>query len=110
MASSKTPETLRDDAAHGPRSVYVLRLFVAGMTARSTRAVANIRALCDEHLAGAYELEVINLYERPVLAGDEQIIAAPTCVKRFPLPERRVIGDMSNSARVLVGLDLVQRT
>ena len=110
MASSKTPETRRDDAAQGPRSVYVLRLFVAGMTARSTRAVANIRALCDQHLAGAYELEVINLYERPVLAGDEQIIAAPTCVKRFPPPARRVIGDMSDSARVLAGLDLVKRT
>src|SRR5512132_2925234 len=104
MASSKTPETRPGVAAQGPRSVYVLRLFVAGMTARSTRAVDNIRALCVEHLAGTYELEVINLYERPALAGDEQIIAAPPCVKRFPLPERRVIGDMSDSARVLVGL------
>jgi circadian clock protein KaiB len=110
MASSKTPEARQDDAARGPRSVYVLRLFVAGMTARSTRAVANIRALCDKHLAGAYALEVINLYERPVLAGDEQIIAVPTCVKRLPLPERRIIGDMSNSARVLAGLDLVKST
>ncbi len=110
MASSKAPETPRDDAAQGPRTAYALRLFVAGMTARSTRAVANIRALCDKHLAGAYELEVINLYERPVLAGSEQIIAAPTCVKRFPPPVRRVIGDMSNSARVLAGLDLVKRT
>jgi len=110
MTSSKTPETRRDDAAQGPRNVCVLRLFVAGMTARSTRAVANIRALCDKHLAGAYELEVINLYERPVLAGSEQIIAAPTCVKRLPPPERRVIGDMSNTERVLAGLDLVERT
>jgi len=109
MASSKTPETRRDDAAQGPRNVYVLRLFVAGMTARSTRAVANIRALCEKHLAGAYELEVVNLYEQPVLASGEQIVAAPTCVKRFPLPARRVIGDMSNSARVLAGLGLVAR-
>jgi circadian clock protein KaiB len=94
--------------ARGPRQAYVLRLFVAGMTARSTRAVANIRAICEEHFAGAYQLEVVNLYEQPVLAVDEQIIAAPTCVKEFPLPARRVIGDMSNSARVLEGLDLVE--
>ena len=86
----------------------MLRLFVAGMTARSTRAVANIRAICEEHFAGAYQLEVVNLYEQPVLAADEQIIASPTCVKELPLPARRVIGDMSNSARVLEGLDLVE--
>jgi len=82
-------------------------LFVAGMTARSTRAVANILAICEEHFAGAYELEVVNLYERPSLAAGEQIIAAPTCVKAFPLPQRRIIGDMSNTGRVLEGLDLV---
>ena len=93
----------------GPHREYVLRLFVAGMTARSTRAVENIRALCDRYLPGAYDLEVINLYEHPVLASGEHIIAAPTCVREFPLPPRRVIGDMSNSARVLVGLDLVER-
>ena len=98
----------RESAAHAPRQAYVLRLFVAGMTARSTRAVANIRAICEEHFAGAYQLEVINLYEQPVLAVDEQIIAAPTCVKEFPLPARRVIGDMSNSVRVLEGLDLLE--
>jgi circadian clock protein KaiB len=80
------------------------------MTARSTRAVANIRAICEEHFAGAYQLEVVNLYEQPVLAVDEQIIAAPTCVKEFPLPARRVIGDMSNSARVLDGLDLIEHS
>jgi circadian clock protein KaiB len=101
-----SPETSRDDAAPGPRQAYVLRLFVAGMTARSTRAVENIRAICEAHFAGAYELEVINLYEQPALASGEQIIAAPTCVKESPLPTRRVIGDMSNTARVLAGLDL----
>ena len=92
-----------------PHSEYVLRLFVAGMTARSTRAVENIRALCERYLPGAYDLEVINLYEHPLLASGEHIVAAPTCVREFPLPPRRVIGDMSNSARVLVGLDLVER-
>jgi circadian clock protein KaiB len=106
MEASKTPEQSLD-AAKAPRRAYVLRLFVAGMTARSTRAVANIRAICEEHFAGGYDLEVINLYEQPALASGEHIIAAPTCVRQFPLPARRVIGDMSNSARVLAGLDLV---
>ena len=106
MEPSNTPEPDRADAAPRPRQAYVLRLFVAGMTTRSTRAVANIRAICEAHFAGAYELQVINLYEQPSLASGEQIIAAPTCVKELPLPSRRVIGDMSNSARVLEGLDL----
>jgi circadian clock protein KaiB len=108
MGFSSSSDHARDNAARGPRQAYVLRLFVAGMTTRSTRAVANIRAICEEHFAGSYQLEVVNLYEQPVLAVDEQIIAAPTCVKEFPLPARRVIGDMSNSARVLEGLDLVE--
>jgi len=104
-----TPEIGRDDAVRRPHQVYVLRLFVAGVNVRSTRAVANIRAICEEHFPGAYELEVVNLYEQPSLASGEQIIAAPTCVRELPLPARRVIGDMSNSARVLEGLDLVER-
>jgi len=108
VGTSHTPETGRDDAAQQPHQAYVLRLFVAGMTVRSTRAVANIRAICEEHVPGAYELEVINLYEQPSLASGEQIIAAPTCVRELPLPARRVIGDMSNSTRVLEGLDLVE--
>ena len=110
MGSSNPPETDHDDAERRPHQAYVLRLFVAGMTVRSTRAVANIRAICEEHFAGAYELEVINLYEHPSLASGEQIIAAPTCVRELPLPARRVIGDMSNSARVLEGLDLVEHS
>jgi circadian clock protein KaiB len=108
MDAVNTPEPSRAGAGGTPRQAYVLRLFVAGMTARSTRAVENIRAICEEHFAGAYELEVVNLYEQPALASGEQIIAAPTCVKQLPLPTRRVIGDMSNSARVLAGLDLVE--
>ena len=108
MAARRTTDAPLHDAGNPAPSGYVLRLFVAGMTVRSTRAVENIRAICERHLPGAYDLEVINLYERPVLASGEQIIAAPTCVRRFPLPPRRVIGDMSNSARVLEGLDLVE--
>jgi circadian clock protein KaiB len=108
MATVTAPDAGQHDTGNPPRGRYVLRLFVAGMTARSTRAVENIRALCERFVPGAYDLEVINLYEHPVLASGEHIIAAPTCVRQFPLPARRVIGDMSNSARVLQGLDLME--
>lgn len=87
--------------------VYVLRLFVTGMTARSSRAVNNLRAICDEYLDGHYDLEVIDIYQQPVLTKGEQIVAAPTLIKKFPLPMRRIIGDMSNRDGVLQGLDLV---
>ena len=90
-----------------PRKVsYVLRLYVAGTTARSARAVSNVRKICDEHLKGRYELAVIDLYQQPQLAEGEQILAAPTLIKGLPLPLRRLIGDMSKAERVLVGLDL----
>jgi circadian clock protein KaiB len=86
---------------------YVLRLFVTGMTARSSRAVMNLRIICDEYLEGRYELEVIDIYQQPALTKGEQIVAAPTLIKKFPLPMRRIIGDMSNRDGVLLGLDLV---
>ena len=106
MVPEKTPEAPSvQDAAHPPVSLQ-LKLFVAGLTPRSTRAVANIRSLCERYLPGAYELEVVNLYETPASASSEQIIAAPTCVRRFPLPPRRVVGDMSNFDRVIAGLSL----
>jgi len=85
---------------------YVLTLYVTGMTARSRRAIDNVRAICEAHLHGRYELEVIDIYQQPVLAKGDQIIAAPTLIKRLPLPLRRIIGDMSTTERVLVGLDL----
>lgn len=88
---------------------YVLRLYVTGMTPRSTQAVATIKAVCEEHLAGRYDLEVIDIYQHPVLARDEQIIAAPTLVKKLPAPLRRLIGDLSDTERVLLGLDLRQK-
>ena len=93
-------------AATGTKQKYLLRLYIAGSTPQSNRAVANIKIICEEHLKGQYELEVIDLYERPYLAAGEQIIAAPTLIKQLPLPLRRIIGDMSNTDRVLVGLDL----
>jgi circadian clock protein KaiB len=86
---------------------YVLRLYVTGMTARSSRAVNNLRTICDEYLAGRYDLEVIDIYQQPVLTRGEQIVAAPTLIKKLPLPMRRIIGDMSNRDGVLLGLDLV---
>ena len=87
---------------------YVLRLYVTGMTPRSSRAVEEPAAICDEYLEGRYDLEVIDIYQQPVLTKGEQIIAAPTLIKKLPLPMRRIIGDMSNRERVLLGLDLVR--
>ena len=85
---------------------YILRLYVAGLTARSSAAIRNLRALCEEHLEARYDLEVIDICEHPETARGEQIIAAPTLVKQLPLPLRRLIGDMSDEKRVLAGLDL----
>ena len=86
----------------------VLRLFVAGSTPKSTRAVANLRAILEEHLPGRYDLEVIDLYQQPELAKKYGLLAAPTALKTEPLPMRRIIGDMSDRARVLAALDIVQ--
>jgi len=85
---------------------HVLRLYVTGVTGKSVRAIQNVRRICEEHLAGKYELEVVDLYKNLPLARGDQIIAAPTLIKRLPLPLRRLIGDMSDEARVLVGLDI----
>jgi circadian clock protein KaiB len=85
---------------------YVLKLYVAGVTAKSSVAIRAITALCQERLAGRYELEIVDLYQRPSLARGEQIIAAPTLIRKLPLPLRRLIGDMSDLDSVLVGLDL----
>jgi circadian clock protein KaiB len=85
---------------------YILRLYITGTTNRSVLAITNLKKICEEYLEGRYELEVIDLYQMPSLAKDEQIIAAPTLIKKLPLPFRRIIGDMSNIEKVLVGLDL----
>jgi len=85
---------------------FILRLYIAGTTPRSTRAVANIREICERNLNGRYDLEVIDIYQNPALARGEQILAAPTLVKKLPLPLRRFIGDLSDTERILVGMDL----
>jgi circadian clock protein KaiB len=85
---------------------YVLRLYVTGMTPKSTRAIANVRKLCEKFLEGRYELDVIDMYQQPKLAKGEQIIATPTLIKKLPLPLRKLIGDMSDTEKFLVGIDL----
>ncbi len=92
------------DAAQLPS--YALRLFVTGNTYRSIKAVENIRRICEEHLKGRYGLEVIDLYQQPELAMSEQLFAAPTLIKTQPLPVRRMVGDMADENRVLMGLGL----
>jgi circadian clock protein KaiB len=104
---AKRPEKQRSEDLEHPH--YVLRLYVTGTTARSGQAILNIREICEEHLKGRYELEVVDIYQQPVLAAGEQIIAAPTLIKKLPLPLRRFIGDMTNTDRILVGLDLVSK-
>lgn len=85
---------------------YSLRLFITGNTARSTRAVANIRNVCEEYLPGRYKLEVVDIYQQPGKAAEEQIIAAPTLVKTLPKPLKRIIGDLADRKKVLAGLNL----
>jgi circadian clock protein KaiB len=97
----------RDDGAPGqPEIRYVLRLFITGSTPRSIRAIDNMRRICREHLAGRYDLKVIDVYQDPEATRDLQVVATPTLVKVLPEPLRRIIGDLSNKERVLAGLDI----
>ena len=93
-------------AKAGNRNEWILRLYVAGMSGRSAAALRNVEALCEEHLAGRYRIEVIDLVKHPQLARGDQIIALPTLVRQLPPPMKKIIGDLSNQERVLVGLDL----
>lgn len=88
------------------KAEWQLRLYVAGATGKSVSALANLRRLCETHLAGRYEIEVIDLLVNPKLAAGDQILAVPTLVRKFPEPLRKIIGDLSNEERVLVGLDV----
>jgi circadian clock protein KaiB len=102
----RSNEAFEEEMHQSKNENYLLRLYVTGSTPNSVRAIDNIKKICEEHLKGHYELEVVDLYQKPNLAQGEQIIAAPTLIKKLPLPLRRIIGDMSNTERVLVGLDL----
>jgi circadian clock protein KaiB len=101
MSSRRAPASVNGDP-----DTWNLRLYVAGQTPRSARAIANLKKICEEHLAGRYSIEVIDLLQDPQLARGDQILALPTLVRRLPKPMKKIIGDLSNSDRVLVGLDL----
>lgn len=95
----------REEPMEGDKK-WILRLYVAGQTQKSLTAFANLKKICEEHLAGQYRIEVIDLLENPQLAGGDQILALPTLVRRLPPPVKKIIGDLSNTERVLVGLDI----
>ena len=108
MAARKKDQSVELEKAikKSSEQKYVLKLYITGMTPRSTKAIMNIRQICEEHLKGHFELEIIDIFQQPVLARGEQIIAAPTLIKKLPLPLRKFIGDMSDTDRILIGLDL----
>jgi circadian clock protein KaiB len=104
--SKTATEALEAASREAGNQRYTLRLYVAGLTPRSQAAIRSVTAICEEHLAGRCDLEVIDLYQNPVLAKGEQIIAAPTLIKKLPLPLRKIIGSMADKEKILVGLDL----
>ncbi len=99
--------TSDEGSAGVPPERYILKLYVTGLTSRSARAIENLQVLCEKHLVGRYELQIIDVYQQPGLARTEQVVAIPTLIKKLPLPLRRLIGDMSDEERVLVGLDIL---
>lgn len=106
MAMENDGEKPKDSLEKVGNESYLLQLFITGMTPNSKRAVENIKSICEEYLKGRYELEVIDIYQQPDLAEGEHIFAAPTLIKKQPLPLKRLIGDMSDMEKVLSGLDL----
>jgi len=111
MTKAKSSTASFERASERSRDTrYVLRLYIAGATAESSLAVENLRAICDDYLSGRYELAVVDVFQQPALATDEQIIAVPTLIKTLPEPIRRIVGDLSNKQRVLFGLDLKAKT
>jgi circadian clock protein KaiB len=95
---------IRDRASSDKK--FVLKLYVSGATRRSSKAIENIRNFCEEHLKGRYELEIIDIYQQPQLLKDEEVLAAPTLIKELPPPLRRLIGDMSDREKILIGLNI----
>jgi circadian clock protein KaiB len=112
MRGNSAQDTITDfeqALAKAEEEIYVLRLYVVGASARSAQAIANVKKVCEERLAGRYQLEVVDVYQNPGLAAGEQIIAVPTLIKSLPRPLRRLIGDMSNINRILLGMDLAPK-
>ncbi len=99
-------ETFEEALSKLGKEKYVLRLYITGYTPKSSQAIANIKRICEEHLKGRYELEVIDIYQQPGSTQEDHVIAAPTLIKKLPLPLRRLIGTLSDEERVLVGLDI----
>jgi len=105
--SDTTSDQDFDSVTMPDQDFYILRLYVAGQTQKSLAAFANLKKICEEHLGGKYRIEVVDLLENPQLAKGDQILAVPTLVRRLPPPIKKIIGDLSNTERVLVGLDLL---
>ena len=103
------PRKAKSAPAPASPEAFVLRLYVAGQTPKSITAFANLKIICEQHLAGRYQIEVIDLLKNPHLARGDQILAIPTLVRQLPAPVRKIIGDLSNTERVLIGLDLLAR-
>lgn len=107
--SKNTIETFERALQESGTERYVLRLYVTGTTPRSMRAIENLKQICEEHLQGRYDLEVVDIYQQPSLARGEQIVALPTLIKKLPHPLRRIIGDLSDTEHVLFGLDITPK-
>lgn len=107
--SAKTSRGKKKESNTRAEKKWNLRLYVAGKTPKSVAAFANLKKICEEHMAGEYNIEIIDLLENPQLAQGDQILAVPTLVRKLPEPVRKIIGDLSNTERVLVGLDLRER-
>lgn len=110
VMNRKTPDKIKTHKkSEDPgQKAYVLKLFVTGILPNSVRAIANIKAICNKYLKNGYELDIIDIYQLPDLAISEEIIAVPLLIKKFPLPEKRLIGDLSDTDKVLKALNLVQ--
>ena len=105
-AQKRTASAVQKGAAKHTAARYALRLYITGQTPRSLQSVENLRALCDKYIPNQFDLEVVDIYQQPAMAAAGQIIAAPTLIKRMPLPLRRLVGDFSDQERVILGLDI----
>ena len=105
-----TQKRFASAGAGGATERYLLRLYVSGATARSLRAIANLKVVCEQYLKGRYHLEVVDIYRRPALVRRDQIVAVPTLIKKLPVPLRLLVGDLSRTEQVLEGLGLVSST
>jgi circadian clock protein KaiB len=106
MKPTSARVTFEKASATADPPCYVLRLYVTGMTPRSSRAIANAKAICEKHLEGRYDLRIIDVYQQPARSRGDHIVAVPTLIKQLPLPARRIVGDLGDTGRALVALDL----